>query len=357
MLTLGVEEEFFLLGPDGAVAPVAAEVVRAGGGAIVPEYMAYQVETATGVCTRLDELRADLWRRRAHAATVAARAGAWLVASGSVPFPDGPVSAVADDARYRALARRFPYATLGGGSSACHVHVGIADRALAVDVLGRLRAWLPALLACTVNSPIIAGVDSGWASVRYRRQLRWPTFRPPSPWPDPDGYDRAVRVAVARGTALDPASVYFLARLSARYPTVEIRVADACPSVDDAVLLAGVTRALVASLVEDVRRGVPAPDVPPQRLTRELLVAAQHGVDPRSPDRAYVAVDDAVRRLFDRIDPVLHALGDDEFVHSGLERLGREGTGAVRQRTLWAKDPTPAAFTAALADATLTPPG
>src|SRR5690349_10584765 len=137
MLTLGVEEEFFLLGPDGAVAPVAADVVRAGGGAIVPEYMAYQVETASGVCTRLDELRADLWRRRAHAATMAARAGAWLISSGSVPFPNGPVSAVGDDARYRTLARRFPYATLGGGSCACHVHVGIADRTLAVDVLGR----------------------------------------------------------------------------------------------------------------------------------------------------------------------------------------------------------------------------
>lgn len=355
MLTVGVEEEFLLLEPGGAVAPVAADVVRLAGtdGQVKREYMAYQVETATPVCTRLDELRSELTRLRLLAAGAAERAGVRLVASGAPPFGTGPLDALTDSARYRELFRRFPDTAVAAGTCACQIHVGVADRDLAVDVLGRLRPWLPALLALAANSPFIAGHDSGWSSSRYRAQLRWPTFRPPAAWHNADRYDSAVRSLIVRGAALDRASVYFLARLSARYPTIEIRVADACLTAEDAVLLAGVARALTASLIEDARLET---TYRVKGLDARLVAAARHGMLTRGVrrwGRSQSAVADLVARLLAKIAPALAAAGDADEIRAQLDRLSRVGTGAERQRDLWARSAGPRGFVAGLANATL----
>jgi carboxylate-amine ligase len=356
---MGVEEEFLLLDPSGPVAPRAAEVLRRAGCAqLTPEFMAYQVETATTVCTRLDEVRAELTRLRLDATEAAERSGVRLVALGAPPFArtvrgHTPAAMVTDDARYHELVRRFPYAAPAGGACACQVHIGVPDRDLAVEVLVRLRPWLPVLLALTGNSPIRNGVDSGWSSTRYRSQLPWPTFRAPQPWANAEHYDHAVRAFIASGVAHDPASVYFLARLSARYPTVEVRVADAALTVEDAVLLAGLVRGLVATLIEDVRHRRPGPPAAPDRVEASLLAAARLG--PLRPDG--LAAPAAARaalagRLWRRIRPALDAVGDADEIRTLLERLARDGTGADRQRALWSRTRTPAGFVAAVADAT-----
>jgi carboxylate-amine ligase len=80
----------------------------------------------------------------------------------------------------------------------------------------------------TGNSAIVYGADKGWSSYRYRTLLHWPTFRAPGYWANADRYDRTVQALVDCGAAVGPAGVYLLARLSPRYPTVEVRVADAC---------------------------------------------------------------------------------------------------------------------------------
>ncbi|GAA2909884.1 putative glutamate--cysteine ligase 2 [Actinoplanes cyaneus] len=338
MLTIGVEEEFLLLGPDGRVTPTAASLVRLARapGRVKLELMSYQVETTTGVCEDLQDLRRDLTRLRLIAADAAERTGAYLVAAGVMPLPGGPARALSDGDRYRELARRFPEATTMG-ECGCHVHVGVPDRELATAVLTRLRPWLPALLALTANSPFAAGTDTGWASSRYPAQLRWPTFRPPQIWASADHYDRAVRHHVDAGTAMDAAGVYFLARLSPRYPTIEVRVSDTCLDVADTVLLTGVVRALVQATLDDVGRGEKIVPVPAERVEADLELAARGRLR-------------ASERLLAKITPFLGP--DTGEVLAGFERLRREGTGADRQRRLWARHgPTPG-FVRELAHAT-----
>jgi glutamate---cysteine ligase / carboxylate-amine ligase len=358
VLTVGVEEEFLLLYPSGAVAPVAGTVARSAARAarrtgavasVTREFMAYQLETSTAVCRTLDELRAELAYLRELAARYAERAGARLVAVGAPPFAAGPLDALSRSRRYHELARRFPGIGVAGGMCACQVHVGVADRDLAVGVLARLRPWLPALLAVTVNSPFADGTDSGWGSIRYREQLRWPTFRPPGLWRDADSYDRAVRTLIASGAAMDPASVYFLARLSARYPTVEVRVADACLTVDDALLLAGLVRALVASLIEDVRADGSARPRSTAGVGAQLLDAARHGMSLSEPRRS----SDLVDQLVEKVMPALDALGDTAAIGERIDRIRRTGTGAQRQRALRAAAADESAFVTALAEAAL----
>ena len=354
MLTIGVEEEFLLLESDGAVAPAAGDVARIAGAddQIKPEYMAYQVETVTGVCTRLDQLRTEVAQLRLLAARSAEHAGVRLLATGAAPFAAGRLDALTDNARYRNLAQRFPHATAAGGTCACHVHVGIPDRNLAAEVITQMRPWLSTLLAITANSPFTGGVDSGWASCRYRAQLRWPTFRPPGSWTTADRYDRAVDSVISSGAAIDSAGVYFLARLSARYPTVEIRVADACLTIDDTVMFAGVVRTLIASLIDDIRRGIPAMPVSSRTVGANLLAAARHGVHPPAAGLPG-GTGCAVRRLLAKITPWLDDAGDGPEIRAGLERIRRLGNGAERQRRVWTRTGTAEAFVASLADVTV----
>lgn len=352
---MGVEEEFLLLANDGSVAPVAPSVVRlAALDQIKPEYMAYQVETATKVCTSIDELRRDLVRLRLIAADAAERAGAHLIAVGAPPVAAGPLRALTGNERYQELARRFPVASAAGGMCACQVHIGVRDRDLAVAVLARIRPWLPALLALTVNSPFADAHDTGWASFRYHAQLRWPTFRPPGAWASAERYDQVVRSLVGSGAAMDPAGVYFLARLSERYPTIEIRVSDTCLDVEDAALFAVIVRALVASLVDDVRSGVKMAPAPTALIDAQLLAAAHGQLLTRHREHSGTAdagPSRAVARLVAKITPYLTAETHD--VQAGLDRLLRHGTGADRQRRMWARSGRTRGFVRSLAEATV----
>jgi carboxylate-amine ligase len=358
--TLGAEEEMLLLdGATGQVALVAPELLRRLGGApwAKHELMRFQLETITGVCTSLDELRAELAEHRVAAAGVAERLGSRLVASGTAPYGSPGLACLTDGPRYLELARRFAAIVAVSGTGGYHVHVGVASRELGVQVLARLRPWLPQLLALSVNSPIADGHDTGWASRRYPLQGRWPTARPPPVCACAADYDAEVVDVIQRGEALDERGVYFLARLSPRYPTVEVRIADVCLDIGTAVLLAGLARALVDTAAEEARRGAPVAVVPDSRIAAAALAAARHGLtgpglDPWSG--AVVAQRTLVDRVLAHTRAALERSGDAEEIGALLRALHERGPGEARQRAMWSGAASPAGFARALADATIT---
>jgi len=321
------------------------------------EVMRFQVETATRVCTSLDDLGRELIRLRRLAAGAAASAGCLLVASGIAPYRTPGLAALTDQPRYQELARQFgPLVAGAGGACGCHVHVGVPSRDLGVQVLTRLRPWLAPLLAITVNSPIAGGRDTAWASSRYPAWSRWPTASVPGVWPDAAAYDAAVRRLIGRGAALDEQGIYFPARLSPRYPTVEVRVADVCLDAGTAVLLAGLTRALVATALAEAVQDTPLPAAPASWVNAALAAAARHGlagpaVDPFTGRTADAR--SAVSRLTDHVYPALSDHGDAQTITGLLRRLDQQGTGADRQRALLASSASPPEFIQALARATL----
>jgi carboxylate-amine ligase len=359
-LTIGVEEEFVLADPvTGGVALAAPRVLELldGEPAVTAEFLRFQIETATGIHTGLDGIRAELLGLRRLVADAAGHAGCLLLASGTPPCGDLPgLPGVTAEPRYRALAARYPALTAEAGTCACHVHVGIPSPALGVRVLAGLRPWLAPLLAISANSPLAHDEDSGWASGRYPLWSRWPTAQPPLDWPDETAYAASVDDAVRRGDAMDAHGVYFYARLSPKYPTVEIRIADVGLAVEDAVLLAGLVRALVVTILAEARAGVAPRPVRTALVVASLTAAARdgypgHGVDAFTGQ--VVPQHLIVGRLLDYVRPALRANGDLATVDRRLAAVRAGETGAQRQRALFARTGAPAAFVAGLASATL----
>lgn len=356
--TFGVEEEFLLLRADGSAACVAPRVMRllAGEPAIRAEWMRYQIESATPVCSELPALAGDLVRGRRVLAAAAAACDAHLVAAGTPPFGFPSPPPISEGLRYGRLAERFPDIAGNGITSACHVHVGVPDRDRGVTVLARIRGWLPLLLALSANSPLWRGRDTRWASYRYVVQRAWPTATPPPRCPDAASYDAALAARLAAGDALDAPSVYWFARLSPRYPTVEIRIADTCLVVEDAVLIAGLSRALVATALAEVASAGPA-EVPERLVAASLSSAARRGLDALVMDpreRVLAPGRQVLGRLVDLVTPALDAAGDGGLVAELIDRRLHRGSGSERQRALRRRHGREA-FVAALAEDTLLP--
>jgi glutamate---cysteine ligase / carboxylate-amine ligase len=342
--TVGVEEEFLLLWPGGDVACVAPEVlagVVAGVGAHA-EFARCQVEVATGVCSDMAGVGRELSVARRALAQAAADTGARLIASGTPPCDAPGAGSLTDDPRYRRLLASVPGVTGEEITCAAQVHVAVASRDVGVAVLGRLRPWLPVLVALSGNSPLWRGRVTGWSSYRFVVQRRWPTFVPPPRCADAGAYDERVADCIAARAALDERGIYFWARLSPRYPTVEIRVADACLTVADSMLTAGLCRALVMGAVADELAGRPVPAVTDRELVAAGCAAARRGlsavvVDPVAGGWAPAGV--VLTRLLRARAPELEASGDGPLVRSLLAARMRRGPGSHCQQALWQSGP------------------
>ena len=340
-VTIGVEEEFHLVDPADNTLTDAAERVLAisdrDGGSVQAELKSSELETATPVCTTLPELRGEVAAQRRELLAAADEAGVGVVASGTLPAPPGGQSRPFPKRRYERLVAE--YAEVGREQLVCamQVQVGVEDRELAVAALPAITPWLPVLLALSGSSPFSDGVDTGYASYRSVLWSRWPSAGVPPRVPSAAGWDAMVADLVRTGTISDSGMVYFDVRPSQRYPTLEIRICDSTPLLEDVITFAGLGRALVVTALRH-----PGGDVPhrPEIVRAASWRAARSGitgvlVDPREPVARPARV--VVDAFVEHVRPVLDELGDTERVLAGLGSLLRRGTSAERQRVAYAR--------------------
>jgi carboxylate-amine ligase len=221
------------------------------------------------------------------------------------------------------------------------VHVGVSDRDLAVLIAQRVAPVLPVLLALSASSPFWNGQDTGYASFRSIIWQRWPSAGSFGPVADAAEYDRVLDDLIASGVIADKKMAYFDVRPSSHAPTLELRVCDATPVVDDAVLIAGLFRAAVRKAEKSVVSGAEwHPRSEPLHraamwqaarsgLSGELVGLGQH------PERLPAEV--AVRQLVSRLRPELEELGDWGTVTELLDATLARGNSTDRQRTAYAE--------------------
>ncbi|WP_121194610.1 glutamate--cysteine ligase [Motilibacter peucedani] len=335
---MGVEEEFHVvdLATRELVGRAPELLERLPEQSYSAELQASVVETNSGVHTTLAGLRADLVALRARLAQVAEESGLGVVAAGTVPLVDAERSAITRTARFTRMLEDYQMLVREQLICGAQVHVQVDDRDLAVAVAQRVAPSLPVLLALTASSPYWMGADSGYASVRSLVWQRWPTAGSPGSLASAADHDRLVTDLVASGTISDPKMIYFDVRPSPHLPTLELRVCDACPDVDDVVMLAGLFRALVRRECDALAAGQPAVVPEPPLLRAASWRAARSGLEGQLVDLTGtprpVPAELAVTGLLERLAPYLEADGDEALVSSLVERALARGSSAAQQR-------------------------
>jgi YbdK family carboxylate-amine ligase len=355
--TLGVEEEYHLVDAESmalADAPaVVPEAVGLLGEQAHGEISTSQLEVATTVLTGLAGVRSELRALRRGADQAAQRHGCRILPAGTHPFGTWRDQRRTPDERYDEIQQRLGLLALQQLIAGTHVHVAVPDAELAVEVLDRLRPDLPVLLALSGSSPFWEGVDTGYASYRTQWFARFPVTGSPEVLRDRAGYDQLVADLVASGVVQDASHLYWDARLSTRFPTIEVRVADTCPRLDDVVLQAGLSRALVRAAAAAALGGRPCAEPRPELVRAARWRAARDGLEGRLMDLHSVALRPAaevVRDLLARLRDDLEGSGEWDEVAALAEQALARGTSAAEQRRTYERTGDLAAVTRGVVD-------
>lgn len=344
-LTLGVEEEYQIIDPESrALSPRALPVLRRAhaviGEEVHPELRLSQIEIASPVCRTLADTREQVTHLRRELILAAERDGDRIAAAGTHPFSPPGEQPITPKARYRNILADYGELARELLIWGCHVHVGIPDPETGLAVMNRARIWLAPLLALTGNSPFWLGEDTGYASFRTELWSRWPMAGQPLHFDSRAEYDALVGHLVQAGVISDPSKIYWDIRLPARVPTVEFRVTDVCLTVDEAVMVAGLCRGLAHRCGEAERRAEPYSRARPELLRAAHWRAARYGLDGELIDVGEcrsVPAPELIEGMLRFLRPSLEALDDWDEVSTLVREVRERGTGAQRQREIYAR--------------------
>ncbi|MGB3205010.1 MAG: carboxylate-amine ligase [Crinalium sp.] len=344
--TVGVEEEYQIIDPatrelrsrQQQILPIAKKTL---GDLVQPELQLSQIETGTPVCRSLSEVRAELNRLRRELIAAAAKDGNQIAAAATHPFSEWEQQQIAPKERYQALLEDYQQLAREAITFGCHVHVGISDPEMAICVVNRARVWLAPLLALSASSPFSLGTDTGYASYRTQIWGRMPISGPPLIFSSQDEYQTVVEALVATGAVEEATKIYWDARLSERYPTVEFRVTDVCMTVDEAVMVAGLVRSLARTCYEQALADKPFPTTRHELIRAAHWRAARYGLDTELIDveeKRAIPARDLIEKLLTFVRPALEDYGDWDEVSSLVQQTMQQGNGATRQREVYQRN-------------------
>ena len=252
--TLGIEEEYLLVDrdsrdlvrdpPPGLLAECQALLPDQ----VTAEFMRSQIEVATVVCGSMGEAAADLARLRATVAAVAGRHGLAPIAASTHPFASWHLQRHTDKERYNLLARDIQGPVRRLVICGMHVHVGLEDPQLRIDLMGQMTYFLPHLLALSTSSPFWRGEDTGLKSYRIAVFDELPRTGLPELFDSWGEYERHLAVLVAAGLIEDASKLWWDLRPGVRHPTLEMRICDVCTRLADGIAIAAIYRCLLRML-------------------------------------------------------------------------------------------------------------
>jgi glutamate---cysteine ligase / carboxylate-amine ligase len=344
--TIGVEEEYQIVDTKtrelhSRQASILPEAQAAVGDRVTPELYLSQIEIGTPVCRSLAEVRWELLRLRREVIAAAEREGNRIAAAGTHPFSHWVDQQLTPKARYVGIEQDYQQLAREQLIFGCHVHVGIRDREAAVQVMNRARVWLAPLLALAANSPFWLGADTGYSSFRTEIWRRWPMAGTPQVFRSREEYDRLVEALVHTESITDATKIYWDVRPSARFETIEFRVTDVCMTVDEAVMIAGLVRALAQTCYAHYFRDEPIEHARPELLRAAKWRAARYGLDAdlidTETERA-VPAPELIEKLLAFLRSALEENGEWDEISGLVRETLRRGTGAKRQRDAYARN-------------------
>lgn len=345
MYTIGMEEEFFVFDAvtRRAVQRVDKNFFKAArerlGDRVMTEMLQSQIEVATPPCTTAAEARAHLANYRRVLGEAARDHGLGIAAMGTFPLAFWPEQQMTPKSRYGEIMDDLQM--IGHRNMLCgmHVHVEVPDLDTRINLIMRLTPYLPLLLALSTSSPFWQGELTGLVGYRLAAYDELPRTGLPELFRTNEDYDEFVDALVGANIIPDASYIWWALRPSLPNPTIELRVADSCTRLDDAVAIAALFRCLVRALDRDRDRNAGFDRVGRAITEENKWHAQRYGiaatfVDPFSRDPLDIR---------DWLDQVLALVAEDIDAlgcAGEIRRLGKivdGGTSASEQVNLFAK--------------------
>lgn len=336
-LSFGIEEEYLLVDlrsarvlatPSLAVARRCREVM---GKYFAEEMFRSQIEVASPVFTHLHEAQGFLLDSRQRLGKALAQEGVGLYCAASHPSAQWLRQRARTTPHYRQVFDDYQHVARRSLLSGLHVHVGVPPGCDRIQLINRLLYWLPLFLVLSTSSPLWGGQDTGFMSYRRVICAEWPHMELPEPLADWEAYQRYRALLERTGALAKEGDFWWAIRPSRRFPTVELRICDACPRLEDVLCIAGLFRHLVQGLAVDHYDATPV-NREVRWITQENYWRAKrhgrHGQFIGVHDQAQVSAEGWLAQLLaqfpaDTLDAQRAALE--------AQRILREGTSADRQ--------------------------
>ncbi len=342
-LTLAVEEEFAVLDPETLDLTNRFEDLQAAAQGtaleahLVGELIASEVEVRTGRCDTFDDVAAKIGERREQLHELADSVGVALGATGTHPWSPWQEQRIIDTPHYRRNDELLRYVVWRNNSFGLHVHVAINGPDRAVAVCNTLRNYLPELLALSASSPFLENVNTGLHTVRTEIFTRmFPRCGIPDTYDGWDGFERYVRFLYQTRSIDEHTQLWWSVRPHLAFPTVEIRICDGQPDLEESRSLAALCYALTARIVRALDDGEPLPDFPRRLIEENLWRAIRYGLSGELIDLATGDVRSArahLERLVEWVLPAAEELGCADYLaipaaNAAERQIARHAEGA-----------------------------
>jgi carboxylate-amine ligase len=344
MFTIGVEEEFQIVDPSTRdLRPHVEQMLKGGEPEITEnikrEMIQSMVETVTPICETVEDARREVVRLRAGLGDLAGRSGLAIVAAGAHPFSHWQSQLITEHDRYKILEQDLQDVVRSILIFGLHVHVGIPDRDILIDIMNEARYFLPHMLALSSNSPFWQGRVTGLKSYRTIVWQQFPRTGIPSTfnsWADFEGF---VNLLVKTNCIDNGKKIWWDLRPHPFFSTLEFRVCDMPTSVNDTMLLVALFQAIVAKLYKLRTQNVGFRVYDRALIMENKWRAARYGIDGMLIDfgkRSEVPMRELALELLEFVDDVVDDLGSRGTVNH-LHTLLAQGTGADRQLDVYRK--------------------
>ena len=337
--TIGIEEEYLLVDRktrELVIDPpetLMDEAEEACGPQVTSEFLRSQIEVGTKVCRSVSEAHEDLARLRRNIIEVADRHGLAPIAASTHPFSSWTSQKHTDKDRYDSLTHEMQGAARRLLICGMHVHVGIDDDELRIDLMNQMSYFLPHLLALSCSSPFWVGRDTGLKSYRLTIFDALPRTGLPERFASFAEYQRHVRVLMDAGLIEDTTKIWWDLRPSARFPTLETRIMDVCTRLDDAVALAALLTCILRMLyrlrTRNQRWRIYAPMLIQENRWRALRYSFDEGLIDLAKG-VVVPFSELLDELCSLIAEDARALGCEKEI-AGVHAILSRGTSAHRQ--------------------------
>ena len=285
-ITLGVEEELFLVDPDTCELIVDPDIRifqesrnNSGPDKVVRELLRSQIEINTRICHSIAEVRQSLQEIRRTVDTVARKYGAVIMAASTHPFARWQDQIPTPEQRYESFIMLYQDAVRNFNVSGMHCHAGFdGDADLRVRVMSAMRRYLPIMLALSTSSPFSIGRETGLKSSRMNILSALTRTGMPNALKTWREFDEIVEVCKRMETIRDASELWWDIRPSCKYPTVELRICDVCPRVEDAVSIVALYACLIRHFLRLNARGELPVELPTEAINENRWLAQRYGI-------------------------------------------------------------------------------